>query len=130
MELRSLQLELARIKELGANLVAVTPELPDKSMSAVEKNELTFEVLSDVGNRLAKEFRIVFTLPADLRPIYHAFGINLPESNGDDTYELPIPATYVIDGDRKIRKAFVETDYTLRLDPEDIIATLEAIGEK
>lgn len=124
-----MQLELPRIKELGAGLAAITPELPDKSLSAVEKNELTFEVLSDVGNKVARDFGIVFALPAELRPIYLSFGINLPESNGDGSYELPVPATYVIDSDKRIRKAFVETDYTRRLDPADIIVTLESIGK-
>ncbi|MFZ5867820.1 MAG: peroxiredoxin-like family protein [Thermodesulfobacteriota bacterium] len=125
MELRSLQLELNRIKELGASLVAVSPETPDNSLSTTEKNELNFEVLSDLGNRVARQFGIVFQLPFDLRPIYAGFGIDLPKSNADDTFELPIPATYVIGKDRKIRKAFVDVDYTRRLDPEEIIATLK-----
>jgi peroxiredoxin len=60
----------------------------------------------------------------DLRPIYAGFGIDLPAANGDDRFELPIPATYVIDTNRKIRMAFVDPDYTRRLDPEEIIATL------
>jgi len=120
-----LQLELNRVKELGASLVAVSPETPDNSLSTTEKNELGFEVLSDLGNRVARQFGIVFQLPLDLRPIYAGFGIDLPKSNADDTFELPIPATYIIGKDRKIRKAFVEADYTKRLDPEEIIAALE-----
>ncbi|MEW6533971.1 MAG: peroxiredoxin-like family protein [Thermodesulfobacteriota bacterium] len=127
MELRSLQLELNRIKELGASLVAVSPETPDNSLSTTEKSELTFEVLSDLGNRVARQFGIVFQLPLDLRPIYAGFGIDLPKSNADDTFELPIPATYVIGTDRRILKAFVEADYTKRLDPEEIIAALKEI---
>ncbi len=96
-----------------------------KMISAAEKNELAFEVPSDVGNRVARQFGIVFQLPLDLRPIYAGFGIDLPKANGDETFELPIPATYIIGTDRKIRKAFVDTDYTKRLDPEEIIAVLE-----
>jgi peroxiredoxin len=120
-----LQLELNRIRESGASLVAVSPETPDNALSAVEKNNLTFEVLSDMGNRVAREFGIVFRLPLELRPIYAGFGIDLPKANGDNTFELPIPATFIIGTDRKIRKAFVDADYTKRLDPEEIIDVLK-----
>jgi peroxiredoxin len=123
-----LQLALDRIKELGASLVAISPEMPDNSLSTAGKNSLTFEVLSDLGNRVAREFGIVFQLPVDLRPIYAGFGIDLIKANDDDTFELPIPATYVIGTDRKIRKAFVNVDYTKRLDPEEIIAVLKEMA--
>jgi peroxiredoxin len=119
-----LQLELNRIRESGASLVAVSPETPDNALSTVEKNNLAFEVLSDMGNRVAREFGIVFRLPLELRPIYAGFGIDLPKANGDNTFELPIPATFIIGTDRKIRKAFVDADYTKRLDPEEIIDVL------
>ena len=125
-----MQLALPRMKELGATLVAVSPETPDNSLSTAEKNSLTFEVLSDVGNRVAHQFGIVFQLPEDLRPIYAGFGINLSAANGDDMFELPIPATYVIDTDRKICMASVEPDYTKRLDPEEIIATLAQMAKE
>jgi len=125
-----LQLALPRMRELGATLVAVSPETPDNSLSTAEKNSLTFEVLSDVGNRVAHQFGIVFQLPEDLRPIYTEFGINLSAANGDDMFELPIPATYVIETDRKICMAFVEPDYAKRLDPEEIIATLAKMAKE
>jgi len=108
--------------------VAVSPETPDNALSTVEKNNLTFEVLSDMGNRVAREFGIVFQLPPALRPIYAGFGIDLPRANGDNTFELPIPATFIIGTDRKIRKAFVDADYTKRLDPEEIIDALKRIS--
>jgi len=125
-----LQLNLNRIKELGASLVAISPEAPDNSLSTTEKNELSFEVLSDLGNRVARRFGIVFQLPLDLRPIYAGFGIDLPKSNADDTFELPLPATYIIERDGKIRKAFIDADYTKRLDPEDIIRALKDIASR
>lgn len=125
-----MQLNLNRIKELGASLVAISPETPDNSLSTTEKNELSFEVLSDLGNRVARRFGIVFQLPLDLRPIYAGFGIDLPKSNADDTFELPLPATYIIERDGKIRKAFIDADYTKRLDPEDIIRALKDIASR
>jgi peroxiredoxin len=89
--------------------------------------KLTFEVLSDVGNRVARQFGIVFVMPEELRPIYAGFGIDIPIANGDDTFELPIPATYVIDRDNKIRMAFVDVDHTHRVDPEVLISVLREI---
>jgi len=91
---------------------------------------LTFEVLSDVGNRVARQFGLVFVLPEELRPIYAGFGIDIPAANGDDTFELPIPATYVIDHDRKIRMAFVDADYTQRVDPEIVLSALKQLREQ
>ena len=116
---------MPRIKELGATLVTVSPQTPDNSLSTAERLELEFEVLSDVGNRVARQFGIVNQLPEDLRSVYAGFGIDLPAANGDQTFELPLPATYVVGQDRKIRMAFVDVDYTKRVDPEEVIAVLE-----
>lgn len=125
-----MQLELPRIEDLGAGLVAVSPQTPDNSVSTAERMKLTFEVLSDAGNRVARQFGIVYVLSEELRPIFAGFGIDLPAANGDDTFELPIPATYVIDRDRKIRMAFVDADYTQRVDPEVVISVLREIKDQ
>ena len=128
LELRTLQQYLPLIQEQGATLVAISPQTPDNSLSTAEKNELTFEVLSDVGNQVAKKFGLVFTLPEQLRPIYEGFGINLPAHNGDETYELPLAATYIIDRKGTVVYCFVDSDYTKRLDPEIIVQTLSKLA--
>jgi len=92
---------------------------------AVEKDELSFEVLSDVGNQVAHKFGLVYTVPEVLRPIYQRFGIDLPLANGDETFELPIPATYVVKPDGTIADAFVNPDYTQRQDHESIVTVLQ-----
>jgi len=120
-----LQLELPEIESLGAQLVAISPNLPDKSLSTVEKNHIAFEVLSDVGNHVARDFGLVFTLSEKLRPIYASFGIDIPAFNGDHTFELPMPATYVIATDGTITYAFVDPDYTKRLEPSEIVKVLK-----
>lgn len=120
-----MQLKLPEIESLGAQLVAISPNLPDKSLSTVEKNRIAFEVLSDVGNHVAREFGLVFTLSEKLRPIYASFGIDIPAFDGDDTFELPMPATYVIDTDDTITYAFVDPDYTKRLGPAEIVNVLK-----
>jgi len=127
VELRYLQQYLPRFREFGATLVAISPQTPDHSLSTAEKNGLEFEVLSDVGSEVARRFGLVFTLPEGLRPLYRKMGHDIPAHNGTDTFELPLPATYVLDGDGIVARAFVDLDHTKRLDPEDILAVLEAL---
>jgi peroxiredoxin len=124
MELRALQRELPNIRDLGARLVAISPELPEKGAETKTGAELDFEVLSDVGNKVARSFGLVFAVPEELRPVYARLGLDLPNHNGDDSFELPVPATYVVDGDGTILHAFVDADYTARLEPEEIVAAL------
>ncbi|NET11196.1 MAG: AhpC/TSA family protein [Symploca sp. SIO2B6] len=128
LELKALQSKLPGIKALGAQLVAISPETPDNSLSTSEKNALEFEVLSDAGNQVAKSLGLVFTLPEELRPLYAQFGIDLPAYNGDSTFELPIPATYIVAQDGTIALAFADPDYTKRLEPSEIITTLEQLA--
>ena len=127
LEMQALQRTLPAIASLGATLAAISPQTPDNSMSAAEKNCLTYEVLSDLGNTVARKFGIVFHLQDELRAIYDEFGLDLSEYNGDETFDLPVPATYVIDPTGTIRLAFVDPDYTRRLDPTEILATLRAL---
>ena len=126
IELNGLQRRLPEITDLGAKLVAISPELPDNSLSLVEKNELSFDVLSDQGNKVADAFGLVFTLAEALQPLYKQFGIDLEAVNGDASMTLPTPATYVVDTDRKIIGAYVDVDYSTRMDPDDIVAALQA----
>lgn len=107
--------------------MALSPEIPTAAQMTVEKNSLTFHVLCDSGNSVARQFGLVFSLPADLREFYLSVGIDLPKQNGDGSWELPLPATYLIDGDGTIRDVFVQTDYVKRMEPEDILKGLRAI---
>lgn len=116
------------ITAAGASLVAISPELPDHSLTTAQKNSLAFEVLSDRGNRVARRFGLVFQFPPDLRDLYkNGFKNDLAARNGMDTYELPIPGTFVISRDGLIRLAFVDPDYTKRLEPAEIVRTLCAL---
>lgn len=125
LELRALQRALPRIEALGARLVAISPNLPDTTLSTGERNALEFALLSDVGNRVARAYGLVFTLAGELRPFYA--GYDLPAVNGDASFELPLPATYVLDRGGVVLAAFVDADYTRRMDPDDIVAALEAL---
>ncbi len=123
-----MQLELATIQSLGAQLIAISPQLPDQSLSLKEKENLKFRVLSDVGNEVAKKFGLVFELPEILRPVYANWGINLPVANGDDSFKLPIPATYVIDTNKNIVLDFIEINHTKRLEPSFIIDAIKDLS--
>ncbi|MBX2863222.1 MAG: AhpC/TSA family protein [Leptolyngbyaceae cyanobacterium MAG.088] len=127
LELRAFQNLLPDFKQAGATLVAISPELPDHSLSVTEKHNLEFAVLSDVGNKISRQYGLVFTLDKTLQPIYKNFGIDIPANNGDDSYELPMPATYVIDRSRRIRYAFAEADYTQRAEPQDVLAVVREL---
>ena len=130
LELRALQKALPEITRFGAKLVAVSPQTPDESLSTAEKNELAFSVLSDVGSATAKSFGIAYDLAEELRPVYTHFGHALPEKNGDESWVLPIPATYVIDRDGTITLAFVDVDYRNRLEPAEILAALQSLSKR
>lgn len=128
LELRGLQRVLPQIEQMSASLVAISPQLPDHSLSTEEKNQLTFPVLSDVGNVVAKRFGIVFTLPAALVLANEAIGRDLVEFNGEaGAAQLPMPATFVLDTRGVIRLAFVEEDWSKRLDPEIVLEALRGL---
>jgi len=115
------------MQALGAELVTISPQLPDNSLSTAEKLALEFEVLSDVGNKVARDFGLVFKLSDKMQGIYRNFGIDLEGANGDQSFELPIPATYVVGQDGVVRLAYIDADYTNRLDPKMILAELHKI---
>ncbi|GGG39589.1 peroxiredoxin [Dokdonia pacifica] len=122
--LKALQNALPEIKAKGANLVAITPETPDNSISTQEKNELDFYVLTSKNNELARSLGLVYQLPEDLVTLYKKFGIDLIESQGNEASELPIAATYIIEQNGKVSYHYLAEDYKLRADPSDIIAAL------
>ncbi|GMQ87296.1 MAG: peroxiredoxin-like family protein [Gammaproteobacteria bacterium] len=128
LELNALQQQLPAIHECGARLIAVSPEKPDSSLTHAEKLNLEFDVLSDAGNRVAGAYGLIMTVPESMRPLYLQWGIDLPAANGDDSHQLPVPATYVIDRNGIIQAAHVDKDYTKRMEPEAIVAALKALG--
>lgn len=126
--LRSLQQHHEAITACGARLVAVSPQIPDESLTLTEKHGLAFDVLSDIGSDTAKQYGLAFDLPDDLAAVYDKLGFDLQRVNAGHPRTLPLPATYVIDRDGVIRWAFVNTDYTTRAEPADILHSLDALS--
>ncbi|KAA1177197.1 AhpC/TSA family protein [Rhizobium tropici] len=127
IQLAAYERALPAIADAGGCLIAISPQKPDGSLWMIEKNNLTFDVLSDAGNAVARQFGLVYKLPDDLKAAYSSsFGVDLPAVNGDDSGELPIPATFVIGNNGRARLAHAEIDYRRRLPPEAIIEALRS----
>jgi peroxiredoxin len=128
LELQALQSRLPDIQALGASLIGISPETPDISLTTSEKHQLEFDVLSDIGNRTARDFGLLFTVYEEMRPLYLKWGLDVPACNGDDSWELPVPATYLIGADRTVKAAHVDRDYTKRMEPEHILTALRSLN--
>ena len=127
LEFKALHDKLPEMQALGATLVGISPETVAVSQQTVQDHALEFEVLSDEGNRVAREYGLLMVVDEAIRPHYMQWGIDIPTSNCDETFELPVPATYVIDQNGIIRAAHVDKDYTRRMEPADIVAALKAL---
>lgn len=126
IQLRAYRAILPQLGALNAQLVAISPQLPDASRSTAETNELTFNVLSDVGNIVARRFGLVYALPEEIREALRANDKALPTINGDASWELPVPATFVIDKDGRSLLSHIDVDYRNRLEPDAIVAALQS----
>ena len=130
LELKALHGALPRFERLGAHLIAITPQQPDKSLEQVNKDGYPFEILSDLDSAVMRDYRLYFKVPKALSTLYQdRFGLDLATYNGTGRYELPVPGTFVIDKQGIVRAAFADTDYKRRMEPADIIATLRTLTD-
>lgn len=127
IQLRAYQAVLPEMTAHGARLVAISPQLPDGSLSTAEANKLTFDVLSDLGNNIARKFGLAWSLPEELRAALRSNNKALPGINGDDSWELPVPATYVVARHGRVALAAIDVDYRNRLEPEAILTALRSL---
>lgn len=130
LQLRAYQRLLPQLNELGATLIAISPQLPDASLSTAERNALDFDVLSDVGNHVARSFGLVYALPDAIREVLRSVGKALPDINGDDSWELPVPATFVIAKGGQTAFSHADIDYRSRCEPDQVLAALRALQAK
>jgi peroxiredoxin len=127
LQLRSYQSVLPQIHELGAELVAISPQTADFAAADIEKKQLTFPVLTDSGNRVARQYGLVFSLSGPMRELQKGFGNPIPKFNGDDSWELPMPGTFVLDSKGTVGLAHVDPDYTKRLEPAAVLRALREL---
>ncbi|MFP3363125.1 peroxiredoxin-like family protein [Pseudoalteromonas sp. SIMBA_148] len=126
LELKALNDHLPQFKTQSAQLIAISPQLPDETLSTAQKNDLEFDVLCDVSNKVAEQFGLLFTLDERIQALYTQFGIDFEHYYGDKSFKLPLPATYVINQEGAITYAFLSEDYTLRAEPIDVMTALES----
>ena len=124
IQLAEYQKHLAEWKKLGAQIVAISPELPDSTTAFAAKRNLTFPLLFDKDNAFASRLGLVYGLPQDLREVYKSFGVDLKATQGNDAWRLPIAATYVVGQNGKIEFSFLDVDYKTRAEPAAITAAI------
>ena len=115
------------LKELGATVVALTPQLAERSAGMVEKHGLNFDLLRDPGNAYTAELGLRFKVPDDVREIYLGFGNDLAVNNGEDSWTLPMPARIVIDSGGIVRATDIDPNYTSRPEPDKTLDDVRAI---
>jgi len=115
---------VSAIEEAGALLVAVSPQTVKQSFFMADQHRLRFPLLSDAGNAVARQLRLVYRVPDEQQAIYRRAFVNLPFINGDESWELPIPATYILDRDSTVLYRSANEDYTERPEPTEILEHL------
>ncbi len=123
-QLEAMNLLVLQIEQAGASLVAISPQTVQQSFFMVDQHKLRFPLLSDAGNQVARQFGLVYRVPDDQQSIYRRAFVNLPFANGEQSWELPIPATFIVDRDGTILYATADEDYTQRPEPGEILQRL------
>jgi peroxiredoxin len=123
-QLEAMNNALPEIQQAGASLVAISPQTVKQSFFMVDQHKFRFPLLSDSHNQAARSFGLVYRVPDEQQGVYRSALINLPFANGDDSWELPIPATYILDRDSTVLFASANPDYTERPEPLEILRQL------
>ncbi len=127
--LRKLQEALPAIKARGAALIAISPQRPDDALTMRDKHELGFDVLSDVDQRTIRDYDVQFRVPPEVEDVHMTvFKKDISKLNADGSWNLPVPATFIVDRAGVVRGRHVGADYMRRMEPDDIVAALRALG--
>jgi peroxiredoxin len=120
-----MNIALAQMARCGTSFVAISPQTVKQSFFMHDQHKLYFPLLSDSGNKVARQFGLTYQVNDEQQAVYRRAFVNLPFANGDETWELPIPATYILDRDRTVLYASANEDYTERPEPDEIVDILE-----
>jgi peroxiredoxin len=123
-QMEAMNLVLPQIEQAGATLVAVSPQTVKQAFFMHDQHKLRFQLLSDADNQVARKFGLTYRVPDAQEAVYRKAFVNLPFTNGDDSWELPIPASYIVDREGTIRYAYANEDYTERPEPDDLVRAL------
>lgn len=125
LEFDELLRSIPRIRNVGASILAVSPQVIDRREDDFAEGFLD---LCDRGNQVARQFGLVYPLGDRIREVYEQFGIRLEELNEDSSYEVPVPATYLIDGDLQVRYVGANADISQRAEPRELFERLKEIA--
>jgi peroxiredoxin len=123
-QMEAMNLIVPQLEHAGATLAAISPQTVKQSFFMHDQHKLRFPLLSDAGNQVARQFGLTYRVPAAQEAIYRRAFVNLPFTNGDESWELPIPATFIVDRDGRILYAAANEDYTERPEPVEILNPL------
>lgn len=123
-EAEALNRMLPEFEKAGASLVAISPQALNQAYFMHDQHKLRFPLLVDSENKIARQFGIAYRVPDYQQQLFSSVFINLPHINGDSSWELPLPATFVVGRDGKIRYAYVNVDYTERAEPGEVLQAL------
>jgi peroxiredoxin len=126
-QMEAMNLIVPEIEQAGAKLVAISPQTVKQSFFMHDQHKLRFPLLSDAGNQVAKQFRLTYRVPAAQEAVYRRAFVNLPLANGDQSWELPVPAMYIVGRDGTILYASAKEDYTERPEPAEIVQALLSV---
>lgn len=124
-QMEAMNLVLPQIEQAGASLVAISPQTVKQSFFMHDQHKPRFPLLSDAHNNIARQFRLVYRVPAAQEAVYRRAFVNLPFTNGDESWELPIPATFILDRDGTVLHGSANEDYTERPEPAEIVRFLQ-----
>jgi len=119
-ELEALNNAEPRIRSAGATLIAITPESGGVALKVKRERGFGFDILCDLDNGAALTFGLVFRLPAELESLFRSASLDLAKVYDNESWFLPMPATYVVRRDGVIAHAYVNPDFRFRLDPLEI----------
>ena len=118
---------VSSLDEAGATLVAITPQLVEHNKAMTEKHGLNFHMLSDPGHAYLSELGLKFEIPPEVKKIYQGFGLDIPGTNGDDSWTLPMPGRIVVDSSGVVRATDIDPNYASRPEPEKTLADVQAL---
>ena len=126
-QMEAMNVIVPQLEQAGATLAAISPQTVKQSFFMHDQHKLRFPLFSDAGNKFARQFGLTYRVSAAQEAIYRRAFVNLPFTNGDDSWKLPIPATFILDRDATILYASANEDYTERPEPNDIIRVLQEL---
>jgi peroxiredoxin len=129
-QMEAMNLILPQIEQTGAALVAISPQTIKQSFFMHDQHKLRFPLLSDAGNQLTRQFGLIYRVPPLQEAVYRGAFVNLPFTNGDESWELPIPATYILDRDGTVLYAIANEDYTERPEPAEVVGALQKFDQR